>query len=289
MNTSREGDSTPRMFRAALLLAGFSLLLSFSTVAQSTAPATTPTTSNSFRWTHENTAPQLWHQLQLAFTDELAPDIPTPGQDPLDIYGYKYIQMVGLVNQSALVIISRRPAKEVAKENAWDEYSSAFNFDLATHKKSPIEHAEVLWIWKFVKLARLGPSSIPDVTFTYYTCTECEPAIVFASLYYDAAISLWQIRYWSDGKDPWWAANDGLTVDADIEASDETLSFDCIYGILDIKHDGFQNVVALLTSSMSEPMPQAVEVIGKTEQQSLANLDGQTAPGSARGELALNG
>src|SRR5579859_3216218 len=47
--------------------------------------------------------------------------------------------------------------------------------------------------------------------------------------------------------------------------------------------------LALLTSWMSEPMPQAVEVIGKTEQQSLADLDGQAAPGSARGELALNG
>src|SRR5579859_4160525 len=50
-----------------------------------------------------------------------------------------------------------------------------------------------------------------------------------------------------------------------------------------------QALMALLTSWMSEPMPQAVEVIGKTEQQSLADLDGQAAPGSARGELALNG
>ncbi|MGC2528996.1 MAG: hypothetical protein WA639_14705 [Candidatus Acidiferrum sp.] len=243
MNTLREGDSTPRMFRAALLLVGFSLFLSFSTLAQSTAPATTPTTSNSFRWIHENTDPQLWQQLQLAFADELAPDTSTPGQDPLDIYGYKYIQKVGLVNQSALVIIGRRPAKEVAKENAWDEYFSAFSFDFATHKSSPIEHAEVMWIWKFTRLARLGPSSVPDVTFTYYSCTECEPTIVFASFYYDTATSLWQIRSWSDGKDPWWATGDGLVVAADIEASDETLSFDCVYGILDLKHDGFQNVV----------------------------------------------
>ena len=36
-------------------------------------------------------------------------------------------------------------------------------------------------------------------------------------------------------------------------------------------------------------MPEAVEVVGKTEQQGLADLDGQAAPGSARGELALNG
>jgi len=226
-----------------LLCLGGSLLLSSSSVAQSTAPATTPTTSSSFRWVHENTDPQLWQQLHLAFADELAPDTPTPGQDPLDVYGYKYFQKVGLINKSALVIIGRRPAREVAIENAWDEYFSAFNFDLATHEKSPIEHAEVMWIWKFVRLARFGPSSIPDVTFTYYSCTECEAAVVFASLYYDTTKSIWQIRYWSDGKDPWWATPDGLVVDANMVASDQTLSFECIYAILDLKHDGFQNVV----------------------------------------------
>src|SRR5579859_779945 len=243
MNTPRKDVPAPRTFPAAILCLTFSLLLSFSTVAQSITPATTPTNSNSFRWVHENSDPQIWQQLQLAFADELAPDTPTPGQDPLDVYDYKYFQKVGLINQSALVIIGRRPAKELTKENAWDEYFSAFNFNLATHEKSPIEHAEVLWIWKFIRLASFGPSSVPDVTFTYYSCTECEPTIVFASLYYDTAKSLWQIRYWSDGKDPWWATSSGLVVDADIVASDETLSFDCIWGILDLAHDGSQVVV----------------------------------------------
>lgn len=243
MNTPRKHDFAPQTLPAILLCLGLALLFSLSAVAQSTVPAMTPTTSNTFRWIHENTDPQLWQQLQLAFADELAPDTPNPGQDNLDVYGYKYFRRVGLINQSALVLIGHRPAKEVTKENAWDEYSSAFNFDLATHTKSPIEHAEVLWIWKFIRLAKFGASSIPDVTFTYHTCTECEPEIAFASLYYDTAKSLWQTRYWSDGKDPWWAANDGLTVDVDIEANDEILSFDCVYAILDLKHDGFQTVV----------------------------------------------
>src|ERR1700731_445653 len=35
-------------------------------------------------------------------------------------------------------------------------------------------------------------------------------------------------------------------------------------------------------------MPQAVEVVGKAEQEGLANLGGQAASGSARGELAFD-
>jgi hypothetical protein len=66
---------------------------------------------------------------------------------------------------------------------------------------------------------------------------------MFASLYYDAAKSEWQIRSWGDGKDLWWTAKEGLVVDADLAASDETLSFDCVYGILDLNGDGFQDVV----------------------------------------------
>src|SRR5713226_6829757 len=36
-------------------------------------------------------------------------------------------------------------------------------------------------------------------------------------------------------------------------------------------------------------MPQAVNVVGQAEQQSLADLGGQAAPGGARGELAFDG
>lgn len=221
-----------------MLFLGSTFFHCIPVAAQSVAPA-----PSSFRWIHENTDPQLWQQLQLAFADDLAPDTPKPGQDTsLEVYGYKYFQKVAVVNQSALVIIGHRPAKEVPQENKWDEYFSAFNFDLATHKKSPIEHAEGMWIWRFVKLAQFS-SGAPDVTFTYYSCTECEPEIVFASFYFDSAKSFWQVRYWADGKEPWWAANNGLVVAADISASDETLSFDCIYGILDLKRNGFQSVV----------------------------------------------
>src|SRR5258708_33035418 len=163
---------------------GLLISLIFTASSQATHLEPKPETAGTFRWIHPSSAPQLWQQIESAFQDELAPDDARPGQDKLDVYRYKYLQKVGILNHSALVIVGRRPAKEVSKENAWDEYYSAFNFDLATRQKSTIEHAESMWKWKFLKLAKFGPSSVPDVTFTYLTCTECEPDVKLASLYY---------------------------------------------------------------------------------------------------------
>jgi len=119
----------------------------------------------------------------------------------IDTYGYNYLQMAGTFGHSALVIVGHRPAKEVTKDNAWNVYYFAFNLDLTTGQKSSIEHAERLWQWRLVKLARFGPGSAPDVTFTYLSCTECEPDSMFSSFYYDAEKSAWRMRPWGDGKD----------------------------------------------------------------------------------------
>jgi hypothetical protein len=219
------------------------LILLFSTdLTRATDPEKNRDTANVFRWIHPGSDPQLWQQIQSAFHDELAPDEPKQGQSKLDTYRYKYLQKVGIVNHSALVIIGHRPAKEVSKDTAWDEYFSAFTFDPSTGKKSSIEHAESLWKWEFLKLAKFGPSSVPDVTFTYLTCTECEPEVMFASLYYNETKSAWQVRSWGDGRDLWWTVSDGLVVDFDNIGSGDTISFDCIYGILDLKGTGFDDV-----------------------------------------------
>ena len=60
---------------------------------------------NTFQWIHPNSNPELWQQIQSAFHDELAPDELEPGQDELDVYRYKYLQKVGVVNHSVLVIL----------------------------------------------------------------------------------------------------------------------------------------------------------------------------------------
>jgi|ERR1700730_4154905 len=189
--------------------------------------------TNAFRWVHPNSDPQLWEQILTSFNDELAPDVAQQGQSELDVYRYKYLQKVGVVNHYALVIVGHRPAKELSKANEWDEFSSAFNLDLVTSKKSLIEHAGAMWKWKFSKMAKFGPSLIPDVTFTYLTCTECEPDLMFASLYFDAPTSGWQIRSWGDGKELWWTASDGLVVDMDVNNGGDTLSYD-----LRLRHSG---------------------------------------------------
>ena len=228
--------------RFALRLVGMALLLVISASSRAIGRPKN-SEANAFRWVHPTSDPEVWEQVLTSFNEELTPDEPQPGKSELDVYRYKYLQKVGVLNHSALVIIGRRPAKNVTRENEWDEYDSAFNFDLATKQKSNIEHAEVMWKWKFQKLAKFGPSPAPDVTFTYLTCTECEPNVMFASIYYDEAKSTWQVRSWGDGKDLWWTVNDGLVVDFDNIGSGDTISFDCIYGIRDLKGTGFDDIV----------------------------------------------
>src|ERR1700687_4161444 len=103
---------------------GLLISLVFPSSSQAMGLETKPEATDTFRWIHPSSEPQLWQQIESAFQDELAPDDAKEGQDKLDVYRYKYLQKVGILNHSALVIIGRRPAKEVTKENAWDEYYS---------------------------------------------------------------------------------------------------------------------------------------------------------------------
>jgi hypothetical protein len=110
-------------YRDTTLLA--KLLELFVVVLPSTGPET-DSEAKTFRWVHATSDPQLWEQILTSFNDELTPDEPQQGRSELDVYRYKYLQKVGVLNHSALVIIGRRPAKEMTKENEWDEYYSAF-------------------------------------------------------------------------------------------------------------------------------------------------------------------
>ena len=188
--------------------------------------------AESFRWIHPSSDPRLWERIRIAFHDELGPDEAKPEVDRLDVYQYNFLQKVGLVGHSVLAIIGHRPAKEVSKEDAWDTFSSAYNFDLTTGQKSLIESSGRLWQWKFRWLATFGPTAVPDVTFTYLTCTECEPSEIFSSLYYQGASSGWQVRTWEERKDLWWTGTDGVAVDADLIEGEGPISFDCVYGLV---------------------------------------------------------
>lgn len=214
----------------------------FQSPTQAGGPQSATETPNTFRWIHPDSDPQIWEQILQKFNEELTPDQETAEKSGIDVYRYKWVQKVAVFNYSALVIVGHRPTKEVNKDNAWNVAYSAFNFDLSRGQKSSIEHAEWLWQWKFVKLARFGPTFAPDVTFTYLSCTECEPDSMFSSFYYDAAKSSWQMRAWGDGKGLWWTATDGLVVGVDIIGDGDLTFFDCVYGILSSQDAGFQNL-----------------------------------------------
>jgi hypothetical protein len=195
-----------------------------------------------FRWIHPDTDPKLWQEIMSAFRDELAPDQSQRGLPDDYIYRYKYLQKVGVLRNSALVIIGHQPARQLTNDNSWDFFSSVYNFDLATHRKSVVDHGDLLWQWKFRSLATFGPSQIPDITFNFLTCTECEPDTMFNSLYYEETISGWRLRVWGDGKTEWWAASDGLVVDSDLSATDGAISYDCAYGAIPSGQNGYQDL-----------------------------------------------
>ena len=229
------------LVKIVCLVGFFSLFLPVSALAVATQTSTQAPVA--FHWVHQSSDPKLWEEILQKFNEELTPEQATAEKSAIDTYGYNYLQMVGAFGHSALVIVGHRPAKEVTKDNAWNVYYSAFNLDLDTGQKTGIEHAERLWQWKFVRLAKFGPSSAPDVTFTYLTCTECEPDSMFSSFYYDTGKSVWQLRPWGDGKDLWWTAGDGLVVELDLIGEGGGLTFfDCVYGILNSKETEFQNL-----------------------------------------------
>jgi hypothetical protein len=245
--------------------------LSFSSCASRarTTQAGTETTAT-FRWVHANTDPQLWEQILQKFNEELTPDQPTPEKDGTHVYTCKFLKMVGVFGHSALVIVGHRPSKEVTKDNAWNVAYSAFNFDLTTGRKSSTEHAEWLWQWKFIKLAKFGPTSAPDVTFTYLSCTECEPDFMFSSFYYDEEKYEWRMRPWGDGKDLWWTANDGLVVELDLIGDGDLTFFDCVYGILSSQDTGFQNL-AMRCKEFTETASGESKVADNTVLYSMSN------------------
>src|SRR5947207_163229 len=74
-------------------------------------------TSDNFRWIHPKSDPQQWERVLKVFGDELAPDEAKPGQSELDAYRYKYLQRVGVVGHSALVIVGHRPSEKLRREN----------------------------------------------------------------------------------------------------------------------------------------------------------------------------
>ncbi len=207
-----------------------------------------------FRWIDPQRDHALWAKVLLAFHDELKPDTPDPSTLT---YGYKYLKQVGVVGNSALVVVGYKTREHPKVDEMGAEYFSAFNYDLASGSISKVVDPEnnqllMMWRWKLVKLARFEPSVAPDVVFTYMTCWECEPEKMLSALHYDSAARQWQVRRWGDGKPQWWMTPVGLVVGVDVYGGSDTVSYDCLYGLLDLNQGGFDSV-AIRCKEVREP------------------------------------
>jgi len=238
MRSPKHFACTPRVSSrlAAILLAA--ILFSLTSAKQTRAQS-----PNNFRWLTPTNDAATWGRIQDAFKDKLRPD--AAKADDSTIYAYKFLERIGLIDQSALVVVSHKTAKAPKKEDEGERFSSAYSFDLGTGVISKIECAEELWHWKFKRLAQFEPDGAPDVAFTYLSCWECEPSEVLSTIHYDAGAKKWAMREWQADKMIWWTGHDGLVVDADIlEGADDTVSFACLYGVLDLRGAHKENIAS---------------------------------------------
>jgi len=220
-----------RHYLAAIL---FSLACAANANAQS---------ANGYRWLSSTTDAATWARIQAAFQSELKPDAGNSNGGPA--FQFKFLERVGVVGHSALVVVGHKTAKTPAEGDEGERFSSAFSYDLKNGTITKIELAQRMWHWRFEKLVRFEPSGAPDVAFTYLNCWECQPSRVLSVLRYDAAANKWAMRQWQPDKLIWWTAPDGLVVDADIlEGADDTLSFFCVYGLLDLSGSQSDNMAS---------------------------------------------
>lgn len=223
--TKRFVFSQPASQRAAQVFLA-AILFFLSCAAPSKAQS-----ANGFRWFTPASDAATWAKIQNAFKNQLQPD--APKTDGSTVFAYKFLERVGIVDQSALVIVGHKTAKVPQKDDEGERFSSAFTFDLQSGAITEIGRADEMWHWKFKTLAQFQLDAPPDVAFTYLSCWECEPTEVFSMLHYDAADKKWALRDWQPDKMIWWTGQDGLVVDADIlEGAEDTVSFACLYGMV---------------------------------------------------------
>lgn len=192
-----------------------------------------------FRWINPQQDAALWRSVHGVFHSQLQPSLSDYGE----LYGY--LKRVGVFGNSALVIVTYR----TAKNPKGDQYSSAFNYNVATRSVSQITGLEYMWSWELIKLARFEASSAPDVVSTYYDCTGCEANEILTALRYDPAAHQWQVRRWTGPKD--WTTDTGLIVESAPEPDDQIISSGDLYGLINLQRNGLDDV-ALRSRWVSE-------------------------------------
>jgi hypothetical protein len=154
---------------------------------QPAAAQEVPPSSTAFHWLNPAKDAVLYERIKAAFADELKPDDPEKVK-PVVAELYKKISRIGVFETSVLVLIAER---ETAT-STYGDYFQIFSYDLKSGKKTRSEKGFMMW--RFKKLVRFDSSKIPDIVFTYLSCTECEADFLLGSFRFDSTDATWKIR-----------------------------------------------------------------------------------------------
>lgn len=78
---------------------------------------------------------------------------------------------------------------------------------------------------------------MPDIVFTYPSCTECEADYLLSSFRFDSSDAKWKLRVWSKEGGPKILIGSDYSVGTDEDSKD-----DCLFKFADFTGDGFDDL-----------------------------------------------
>lgn len=206
------------------------LVVALAVVAcQPAAAQRAPDSSTAFRWLDATKDAVLYQRIKAAFAAELKPD-DTEKVKPVVAELYKKISSIGVFETAALVLIAERETST----STYGDYFRVFSYDLKSGKKTPSEKGFMKW--RFKKLVRFDSSTIPDIVFTYLSCTECEADFLLGSFRFDSTDATWKTRSWGE-------KDDAILIGSDYSAgTEEDSKDDCLFRFADFNGDGFDDL-----------------------------------------------
>jgi hypothetical protein len=132
-------------------------------------------TSAQFRWLDSRRDSEVWKRVQTAFSRELEPDDPAKLKPHQAAYKYKYVHLIGVFRETALVILRHR----LIQNDPYNDWFNSYSYDLRSGIKKEIfveprnEYwdSDALYGFSRVKLAQFEQAVTSDIVFTYADCT----------------------------------------------------------------------------------------------------------------------
>lgn len=165
-----------------------------------------------------------------------------PGiKEALNAIPYTHLREVGVIGQSALVVVATRPDGFDAFDADYDRYQ-AFTYDLQT------KDAKEIWSGYQFKMrgeAQFKAAPVLDMVFSFDNCVECEPTTYLGSFRYDPGSPGWTVRKWQYGKEQ--------LEGAEIASADylDEWSGEYVYAVRDINGDKLEDIAVWLRQTNS--------------------------------------